>query len=268
VTLWADDTVWSEDIEALPSELIREAYRAATEEQRAMFHTMYEAWKVAYPEGITAAIGAGLEQELGVLISLRTATFEQPEHGLTEEVLAQTDVLVWWGHFAHEEIADDVVERVWKRVLGGMGLIALHSTSGSKIFRRLMGTSCFVNWRVEAERELMWTVNPAHPIASGVPHPLLIPASEMYCEHFDIPAPDELVFLSTYDGEVFRSGCCFFRGAGRIFYFGPGHETYPIYHQPEVRHVLANAVQWAFNERPSPAVLTDNQMRPTGWLDQ
>ena len=131
-------------------------------------------------------------------------------------------------------------------VLGGMGLLALHSAHYSKIFRRLLGTSCSLRWRNEGERELVWTVDPTHPVAAGVPHPIVIEAQEMYGEHFDIPAPDELVFVSSFaGGEVFRGGCGFHRGAGRIFYFSPGDQDYPVYHHPDVRRVLANAVLWA-----------------------
>jgi trehalose utilization protein len=146
---------------------------------------------------------------------VRTATLDQPEHGLTEEVLAETDVLTWWGHIAHDQVDDAVVERVHDAVLGGMGLLALHSAHYSKIFKRLLGTSCSLRWRNDGERELVWTVAPSHPIAAGVPHPIVIDAQEMYGEHFDIPAPDELVFVSSFaGGEVFRGGCCFTRGAG------------------------------------------------------
>ena len=122
-----------------------------------------------------------------------------------------------------------------------MGLIVLHSAHLSKIFRRLMGTRCNLRWREADDRELVWTVAPQHPIAAGVPHPIVIPKHEMYGEYFDIPPPDELVFVSSFTGgEVFRSGCCFRRGKGRVFYFSPGHETYPIYHDPVI---AARAVQ-------------------------
>jgi trehalose utilization protein len=177
---------------------------------------------------------------------VRTATLDHPEHGLTAEVLEQTDVLTWWGHAAHDEVDDAVVERVHAAVLGGTGLLALHSAHYAKVFKRLLGTSCDLQWRNEGERELVWTVDPAHPIAAGVPQPIVIDAQEMYGEPFGIPAPDELVFISSFaGGEVFRGGCCFKRGAGRIFYFSPGDQDYPVYHHPDIRRVLANAVLWA-----------------------
>jgi trehalose utilization protein len=199
-----------------------------------------------YPDGMHGAIAAGLREVLGDAVEVRTATRDQPEHGLTADILDSTDVLTWWGHARHGEIADAVVDRVYRRVLGGMGLLVLHSGHFSKIFTRLMGTTCSLAWRNSADTELVWTVSPAHPIARGVPHPIVIEEQEMYGEYFDIPAPDELVFLSTFSsGEVFRSGCCWRRGKGRVFYFSPGDQDYPVYHHPDIRRVLANAVQWA-----------------------
>ena len=199
-----------------------------------------------YPEGMHGAIAAGLTELLGEQVEVRTATLDQPEHGLTDEVLASTDVLTWWGHARHANVPDDLVDRIQQRVLGGMGILVLHSGHFSKIFRRLMGTTCSLAWRNSADTELVWTVSPAHPISQGVPHPLVIDEQEMYGEFFDIPEPDELVFLSTFTGgEVFRSGCCWRRGKGKVFYFSPGDQDYPVYHHPDIQRVLANAVRWA-----------------------
>jgi trehalose utilization protein len=197
-----------------------------------------------YPDGIHEAIARPLR---AAGVSTRVATLDEPEHGLTADVLAQTDVLIWWGHMAHDDVQDDIVNRVQKRVLeDGMGLIVLHSGHFSKIFKRLMGTSCNLKWREAAEKERIWVVEPGHPIAAGLDEYFEIPHAEMYGERFDIPAPDTLVFVSWFQGgEVFRSGCCFYRGRGKIFYFRPGHETYPIFYQSEVQRVIANAVQWA-----------------------
>ena len=196
-----------------------------------------------YPEGIHGAIATGLRAKG---LTVRTATLEEPEHGLTEDVLNQTDVLLWWGHMAHNEVNDAVVERVHQRVLAGMGLIVLHSGHKSKIFMKLMGTSCDLLWREIGEKERLWVVNPGHPIVGGMKDCFVIPHEEMYGEHFDIPAPDETVFISWFQGgEVFRSGCCFYRGNGKVFYFRPGHETYPTYYQPEVMQVIYNGVLWA-----------------------
>jgi trehalose utilization protein len=222
--------------------------------------------RAIYPDGMHAAIAAGLEEQLGDAVRVLTATLDQPEHGLGADVLAETDVLTWWGHIAHDDVDDAVVARVHDAVLGGMGLLALHSAHYSKILRRLLGTSCSLRWRNEGERELVWTVAPAHPIAQDVPQPIVIDAHEMYSEHFDIPAPDELVFVSSFaGGEVFRGGCCFTRGAGRIFYFSPGDQEYPIYHHPGVRRVLANAARWA-----APRVrgaVPDAPESPRGWWE-
>jgi trehalose utilization protein len=199
-----------------------------------------------YPQGMHGAVAAAVRDHLGDAAEVRTATLDEPEHGLTEEALAATDVLTWWGHIAHDEVSDAVVDRVQRHVLAGMGLIVLHSGHWSKVFTRLMGTSCTLRWRNAGDRELVWTVAPAHPIAAGVPHPIVIEEQEMYGEFFDIPAPDELVFVSSFSGgEVFRSGCTFRRGHGRIFYFSPGDQDYPVYHHPDVRRVIANAVAWA-----------------------
>lgn len=198
-----------------------------------------------YPDGIHGTIAAGLAELLPGAV-VRTAVLADDEHGLPESVLAETDVLLWWGHIAHDQVSDEVVRRVQRHVLGGMGLLVLHSGHFSKIFTTLMGTTCALTWRNEGEREVVWTIDPAHPIARGVPNPFVIPEQEMYGEPFDVPAPDELVFISSFSGgEVFRSGMTFFRGKGRIFYFSPGDQCYPVYHQPEVRQVLANAVTWA-----------------------
>jgi trehalose utilization protein len=199
--------------------------------------------RAVYPDGIHAAIGDGL-RDAG--FDVRTATLDEPEHGLTDAVLAATDVLTWWGHAAHPEVADDVVERVHRRVLDGMGLIVLHSGHHAKIFRRLMGTSCDLKWREAGERERLWVVDPSHPVAEGIGESFLIEQEEMYGELFDVPAPDRLVLVSWFQGgEVFRSGCCYQRGRGRIFYFRPGHETHPTYFHHDVRRVIANAARWA-----------------------
>lgn len=197
-----------------------------------------------YPDGIHEAIAQHLRSEG---LAVQTATLDEPDHGLSQETLAQTDVLIWWGHAAHDRVQDKIVDRVQARVLEhGMGLIVLHSGHFSKIFKKLMGTSCSLKWRAVGEKERLWVVQPSHPIAQGVGEYLEIPQVEMYGEHFDIPAPDNIVFISWFPGgEVFRSGCCFHRGGGKIFYFAPGHETYPIYRQPEVLRVITNAVRWA-----------------------
>jgi len=218
-------TVWNEFLHERESDLVREIY----------------------PQGIHAVLVETLRQQLGDEAQLRTATLDESEHGLSEQVLNETDVLTWWGHAAHERVEDAVVDRVQQRVLEGMGLIVLHSGHGSKIFRRLRGTGCMLRWREAAERERLWIVDPCHPITAGLQGECFeLPRTEMYGEFFDIPAPEELIFISWFEGgEVFRSGCTFRRGKGKIFYFRPGHETFPIYYDDNVRRVIGNAVRWA-----------------------
>jgi len=204
----------------------------------------HEAVRQVYPEGIHAVIAGYLNDQPG--ITARTATLDEPEHGLTADVLAQTDVLTWWGHMAHGDVLDEIVDRVQQRVLDGMGLIVLHSGHFSKIFRRMMGTSCALMWREAQEHERLWVVNRGHPIVAGINRCFELPQEEMYGELFDIPAPDELVLIGWFaGGEVFRSGCCWTRGNGRVFYFQPGHETHPTYYDNNVMTVITNAVRWA-----------------------
>jgi trehalose utilization protein len=204
-----------------------------------------------YPDGIHETI-AGFLHEAGY--ETQTATLDEPEHGLTDAVLNETDVLVWWGHKAHDEVQDQVVERVQQRVLDGMGLVVLHSAHLSKIFRKLMGTGCDLKWREADDRERLWVVDPTHPITAGIGEYIELEKEEMYGEHFDIPAPDELIFVSWFEGgEVFRSGATFKRGRGRIFYFRPGHETYPTYHNKQIQQVIRNGVKWVANaQTPTP----------------
>ncbi len=216
-----------------------------------------------YPEGMHMPIAKYLREQG---YSVQTATLDEPEHGLTEAVLANTDVLTWWGHMAHGDVSDEIVERVHKRVLDGMGLIVLHSGHFSKIFKKLMGTTCDLKWREASDKERIWVVEPGHPIAKGLPPYFEIPQEEMYGERFDIPAPDTLVFVSWFTGgEVFRSGCCYQRGKGKIFYFRPGHETYPTYYQPEVMQVIQNGVAWAAPDDISPVKFGNSQpIEPMG----
>jgi trehalose utilization protein len=222
-----------------------------------------------YPDGMHTTIAAGIAENLGPLATVRTVTFQDDQHGLSDETLAETDVLTWWGHIGHNQVSDEVVDRVKRRVLQGMGLEVLHSAHYTKLFLSLMGTSCDLQWRSIGERELVWSVNPGHPITDGVPSMFAIDAQEMYCEFFDIPQPDELVFLSTFaGGEVFRSGCCFYRGAGRIFYFSPGDQEYPVYHHAVVRRILANAVRWSCRQGAGAVQYrTKNGNLAAGWIE-
>lgn len=208
------------------------------------FHEQHnEDVRQLYPKGIHGAIADFLQSDD---IVVRTATLDEEECGLTEEVLKETDVLIWWGHLRHSIVPDEVAKRVQEHVLMGMGFIALHSAHHSKPFKLLMGTSCNLSWREHGDMERIWTINPAHPIAKGIGRYFELPHVETYAEPFGIPEPDEVVFMGWYEGgEVFRSGCTFHRENGRIFYFQPGHETFPTFYDPNVQTIIRNAVYWA-----------------------
>ncbi|MEM8737941.1 MAG: ThuA domain-containing protein [Planctomycetota bacterium] len=200
-----------------------------------------------YPEGMHTAVASAIREHLGDGVDVKTATLDQDgDHGLSDELLADTDVMTWWGHCAHGEVKDEWAQKVAQRVREGMGLVVLHSGHYAKPFKLLMGTNCHLKWREAGEKERLWNVSPGHPITAGMSTDFIeLAQTEMYGEHFDIPDPDELVFVSWFEGgEVFRSGCVWKRGAGKVFYFRPGHETFPIYHQPEIRRVLANGVRY------------------------
>ncbi len=207
-----------------------------------------------YPEGMHNQIAKLLASDSNIVT--KTTTLQEPEHGCTVEALAETDVLIWWGHAAHGQVEDEIVERIAKRVWEGMGLIVLHSGHFSKIFKRLMGSPCALHWREAGERERLWVTNPGHPIAKGLPAYFELEMEEMYGEPFSVPEPLETVFVSWFQGgEVFRSGLTYRRGAGNVFYFRPGHETYPTYHDDTVGLVLRNAVNWAYNANQHPELL-------------
>lgn len=195
-----------------------------------------------YPGGLHGYIAGFLKADD---VEVRTATLDEPECGLTKEVLEETDVLIWWGHAGHHLVPEEIVTRVQEAVLRGMGLIVLHSGHHSKIFRRLMGTSCNLKWRGDA-RERVWTIKPNHPIAEGIPETFALECEEMYGEPFDIPEPQETVFMGWFNGgEVFRSGCTWVRGNGKVFYFQPGHETNPSLQNENVQRIIKNAIKWA-----------------------
>ena len=238
-----------------------------------------ETVKAVYPQGIHGAIASFLGVHDDIVV--RTATLDEKDCGLGGDVLNgiacklgvsaamclaafgysgirtflgqlggmyvvdNTDVLIWWGHMAHDDVPDEVAKKVQEAVLRGMGFIALHSAHLSKPFRLLMGTSCTLRWR-DNDRERLWVAAPSHPIAEGLPPYIELAHEEMYGEFFDIPKPDETVLIGWFQGgEVFRSGAVWNRGYGKVFYFQPGHEEYPTYHDPNVQRILLNAVRWA-----------------------
>jgi trehalose utilization protein len=219
-----------------------------------------------YPCGMHEAIAAHLRKSTD--LDVATATLDEPEHGLADDRLTRTDVLLWWGHIAHDEVQDAVVERVHQRVLAGMGLVVLHSGHFSKIFKKLMGTTCDLKWREEPpNREILWVTRPGHSILEGIDDHFVLPREEMYGEFFDIPEPTETILISSFaGGEVFRSGCTWTRGAGRIFYFRPGHETFPTFYDPNVLRIIQNATKWVAPTRPIAPLHFGK--REAGWLER
>ena len=208
-----------------------------------------DAVKAIYPDGIHMCIARVLE---AAGYDVTTATLDEPECGLTEEVLAETDVLFWWGHIRHSDVPDEIVNRVHKRVMEGMGMVVLHSGHASKIFQKLMGTpSCSLKWRESGDKEILWVIEQGHPITEGIGENIILEHEETYGEHFLVPEPDELVFISWFSGgEVFRSGCVYKRGRGKVFYFRPGHETVPTYHDEKIQKVLINAAKYVYTPAP------------------
>jgi trehalose utilization protein len=215
-----------------------------------------------YASGLGEEVASAIREHTDATV--RCATIEDPGQGLDE--LEDIDVLVWWGHMRHDDVTDAHAAAVQEQVLRGMGLIALHASARSKPLLRLLGTTGTFKWREEDDRELIWPVDPAHPIAQGIGEVIALDAHEMYGEPFDIPAPDELVFISNFSGgEVLRSGCGWRRGRGRIFYFSPGHQTDPVYHHPAIRRVLGNAVGWAHGSERAEAARSTHA--PAGWFE-
>lgn len=196
-----------------------------------------------YPDGIHACIRDFLKEDDNLNITL--AALDDPDQGISDELLNKTDVLFWWGHMAHGEVDDKLVEKIRNRVYAGkMGLIVLHSGHHSKVFRSIVGATGNLSWG-RNQKEVVWNLMPQHPIAAGIPDHFILKSEELYAEPFYIPQPDQLVFGGWYeDGHIFRSGCCFFRGVGKIFYFQPGHEYCRSFYNPYVQRIIRNAVEW------------------------
>ncbi|MBO5220145.1 MAG: ThuA domain-containing protein [Clostridia bacterium] len=197
-----------------------------------------------YPDGIHNCVKRFLE--VNDDMEVRAVTLDDPDNGLPDELLNDTDVLMWWGHMAHNDVPDALAAKVRDRVWNeGMGFIAMHSAHMSKPFRNIVGTSGQLSWG-DDQRELMWNILPQHPIAAGIPEYFEIEQEEMYGEPFRVPQPDELIFVGWYEGgNIFRSGMTYYRGIGKLFYFQPGHELCRSFHNPYVQKVLTNAVRWA-----------------------
>lgn len=199
-----------------------------------------------YPEGIHGAIAAAFADD--DRFEVRTALMEEEDQGLSDALLDDTDVLIWWGHMAHQQVSDRLADKVAARVLEGMGFIPLHASRKSKPMMKLMGTTCSAKWREDKDEEKIWVIEPTHPIAAGLPECITLEREEMYGERCDFPRPDELIFISWYSGgEVGRSGCVWYRGRGRIFYFQPGHETFHSLNNEYIQRVIRNAAAWTAN---------------------
>jgi trehalose utilization protein len=223
------------------------------------WHEQYqELIKAVYPNGIHRVIADHLEQQPD--LEVRTATLYDPELGLSDTVIEQTDVLIWWSHMKHgDEVPDELVEKLCKRVKEGMGVIFLHSASGSKLFKRLIGQTGGHKWREAHEKERLWVLKPGHPIVDGIGEYIELPQEEMYGEYWDIPEPDELVFMSWFEGgEVMRSGITYTRGKGKVFYFRPGHEEYPTYYNKDILRVIENGARWAAPSKAAPTITNGN----------
>lgn len=204
----------------------------------------YDHVKAIYPNGMHATIKEFLEKQDDIEVTL--AALDDPDQGISDELLEKTDVLLWWGHVAHKEVSDELVAKIQKRVyLGKMGFIALHSAHHSKPFKAIVGTSGNLTWGSN-KKEIVWTLMPSHPIAAGIPEHFNLESEEIYAEPFYIPQPDELIFGGWFEsGHIFRSGACFIRGAGKVFYFQPGHEECPSFHNEYVQKIITNGVYWA-----------------------
>ena len=200
--------------------------------------------KALYPNGLHAYLKSVLDVNEDMEISL--AALDDPDQGLSDERLETIDVLVWWGHMAHGEVDDELVKKIQSRVYEGkMGFVALHSAHHSKPFRAIVGTNGNLSWG-RNQKEIVWNMMPSHPIAAGIPDHFTLACEELYSEPFYIPQPDALVFGGWFeDGHIMRSGACFIRGAGKVFYFQPGHETCRSFYNEYVQKIITNGVRWA-----------------------
>lgn len=219
-----------------------------------MAHTNVLVWSEetvsddVYPNDINSAVAEHLNEHDDLVA--RAVSIGEPEQGVGEDRLDWADTLVWWGHARHDDVTDETVDRVEAAVTDdGLGFVSLHSAHYSRPFTRLCGTSGDLGEvRYEdippGETETVTVEASDHPLARGVSD-FALPDVEMFGEPFDIPEPDEVVFRSEFEeGGWFRSGVTFTFGEARGVYFRPGHEEFRIYHDPNVRRVIANAVRW------------------------
>ena len=224
--------------------------RAADARRRVVVWSEGTAPKRVYPKDVNTTIAEGL-QPLSPTWEIVTASLADPEQGLTEESLAKTDVLIWWGHQKHGQVKDALVARIVRRVKeDGMGFIALHSAHFAKPLKKLLGTNC--GWKggyvCDGSKVELIVKDKNHPIVRGVSD-FSLANTERYSEPFEVPEPEAVVLDGIYirpDGtkEHSRHGLVWTVGKGKVFYFQPGHETYPHYFDPNVQKVLCNAVEW------------------------
>jgi trehalose utilization protein len=207
--------------------------------------------KKVYPQDINTAIAEGLAPLEASGWQVVKASLNDPDQGISDELLGSTDVLIWWGHKRHGDVKDDLVNKIAARVRDGhMGFIGTHSCHFAKPFKKLMGTAC--SWReyvADGTSAEIIVKEPDHPICKGV-KTFKLPQIERYGEPFAVPTPESVPLEGLYtkpDGktEPARMGLCWTVGKGKVFYFTPGHETYNDYYRPEVRQIFVNAVQWA-----------------------
>ncbi len=257
-------TVWNENIQdtgIIKDEFLRpglsneeiEAYRNQLKANSQVIQNIY-------PGGIHRAIASSFDSADDIIVT--TVTMDMPEYGLSDDLLANTDVLIWWAHKAHNQLPDRIAEKICNCVLKGMGFIALHSAHLSKPFRFLLGTSCTLKWRMNDFCRI-WNTCPSHPIAKNIPEMFELPKEEMFGEFFDIPKPDDVVFTSWFrGGEIFRGGCTWTRGYGKIFYFHPGHETNNSLLNPYVKQIIINSVYWAVSEKRREQIMCQHITHP------
>ena len=201
--------------------------------------------KDVYPKGIHGDIAAHLNA--GGEVEAKVVQLADPDQGVSDADLEWADVLLWWGHKHHGKVTDETIGRIVKAVKeGGMGYFAIHSAHYSRGLIALLEDKCGLGGVGDGGAETVSVVAPDHPIAKGVKD-FVIPRVEYFIEPFTVPEPEAVVFRSTYEKTDgwFRTGCCWTVGKGRVFYFRPGHETYPIIRQPEVQKCIYNGALWA-----------------------
>ncbi len=236
-------------------------------------------------------------------LSVQSVALDDPAQGLSDEILGDCHVLIWWGHVRQAEVAPEVGIRIVDRIKQGkLALIALHSAHWSTPFIEAMNERsrqdlarlgppsastleipppkrntvpgdndrltpyvqtrkfpdgkvardlhlpicCFPAYRNDGKPSYLRVLKPEHPIVQGVPASgFTIPHEEMYNEPFHVPEPDEVILEERWEtGEWFRGGMLWTLGKGKVFYFRPGHETYPTYQQEYPLMIVANAVNW------------------------